>query len=179
MSNSYGAKKGYLDDYVTVASRLEGFHEKYPQGRIVTELIDREDGLICFKAHVYTDLDSAQPSATGHSIDSLDIQKSSFEKLETAAVGRALAFLGFGAKNISSAEEMERHESRQEPRTVGEYQKTQRTSSGVEMATEPQKKAIQSLCDKLKRDVNQYDLTSITKSWASQLIRELQKEANG
>jgi hypothetical protein len=116
--SSYGqqqqqSKPGFLKDYATVASRLEGFHEKYPDGRIITELVERQDDLISFKASVFTSIDSAEPSATGHSIDTLDLQKSSFEKLETAAVGRALAFLGFGAKNISSVEEIERHEGRQ------------------------------------------------------------------
>lgn len=110
----YAKKPAFLEEYVTVASRLEGFHDKYPNGRIITDLLPRDDGLISFKAYVYVDGEAKEPSATGHSIDVLDINKSSFEKLETAAVGRALAFLGFGAKNISSAEEMERHESRQQ-----------------------------------------------------------------
>ena len=96
-----GRKPSFLDDYVTVHARIERFYGRYVNGRIVTELVSvggEGQALVCFKAYGYRNADSADPDATGHAIDKLDLQNSTFEKTETAAVGRMLVNMGFETK---------------------------------------------------------------------------------
>jgi phage pi2 protein 07 len=105
-------KKDALKDYVEVNVRVERFWEKYPNGRISTEIISWENGVVVMKASVYKDLNDPNPSATGFAYEkegSTFINKTSaLENCETSAVGRALAFLGFEIKkSIASKEEVE------------------------------------------------------------------------
>ncbi|MBI3649504.1 MAG: hypothetical protein HY231_00465 [Acidobacteria bacterium] len=104
-----------IQDYVTVAERIEKFYERYPEGRIVTHIVehDAERGFILMRAEIYRNPDDAQPSATGHAYEYRDagyVQKTSYIEVgETSAVGRALALCGFEVKRgIASREEMEK-----------------------------------------------------------------------
>jgi hypothetical protein len=101
------------EQYATVAERIELFYERYPQGRINTELVSRADGAITFKAVVYRDGNDATPAATGWASEregDSDINTvACLENTETSAVGRALANLGFVASTKRpSREEMEK-----------------------------------------------------------------------
>ncbi len=100
-----------LDEYVTVNERIEKFYKMHPNGRINTELVSLEDGVVIFKASIYRDLNDAVPSATGYAYEkenSSFITKTSYiEVAETSAVGRGLAMLGLEIKkSISSYEEV-------------------------------------------------------------------------
>lgn len=104
-----------IQDYVTVAERIEKFYDRYPEGRIITHIVehDAERGFILMRAEVYRSPDDAQPSATGHAYEYRDagfVQKNSYiETGETSAVGRALAFLNFETKRgIATREEIEK-----------------------------------------------------------------------
>ncbi len=96
------------NDYAQVKERVKEFRKDCPNGLIETKPKIQADGSILFKATVIRDKsDPASAEATGHAIGNSKADKA-FEKLETIAVGRALAFLGFGADGeIASAEEME------------------------------------------------------------------------
>src|SRR5436190_8706160 len=114
-SSGGGGKGNPMQDYVTVAERIEKFYDRFPDGRIVTHIIehDSERGFILMRAEVYRRPDDAQPSATGHAYEYRDagfVQKTSYiEVCETSAVGRALALCGFEVKRgIASREEMEK-----------------------------------------------------------------------
>ena len=101
------------EQYATVAERIELFYERYPQGRINTELVSRSDGAITFKAVVYRDPSDTTPAATGWTSEregDSDINTvACLENTETSAVGRALANLGFVASaKRPSREEMEK-----------------------------------------------------------------------
>lgn len=105
-------KKDSLKDYVEVNVRIERFYEKYPNGRIITDLLSWENGVVVMKAFVYRDLNDTQPSATGHAYEkegsSFINKTSALENCETSAVGRALAMLGFEIKkSIASKEEVD------------------------------------------------------------------------
>ena len=52
------------DQYATVAERIELFYSRFPQGRINTELVAREDGEITFKALVFRSASDAFAAAT-------------------------------------------------------------------------------------------------------------------
>jgi len=104
-----------LDEYITVSERVERFYEKYPEGRIITNVIElnHETGFVLIQAMVYRASTDTQPSATGHASETRGdsyINKNSFvENCETGAVGRALALLGFEVKRgIASREELEK-----------------------------------------------------------------------
>ncbi len=101
------------DQYATVAERIELFYSRFPQGRINTELVAREDGEITFKALVYRSAAETVAAATGWASEREgdgDINTvACLENTETSAVGRALANLGFTASTKRpSREEMEK-----------------------------------------------------------------------
>jgi hypothetical protein len=94
--------------YATVPARIKEFREACPRGEIKTKPTIQPDGQILFEAYILKDkADEASASATGHSIGKNTGDKA-FEKLETIAIGRALAILGFMASgDVASSEEME------------------------------------------------------------------------
>jgi len=94
-------------DYAKVAQRIQEFREANPRGLIdTTPTIQGE--LIMFRARVLKDKgDETSAEASGHSYGANKGEKA-FEKLETIAVGRALALLGYGSDGeIASSEEMD------------------------------------------------------------------------
>ncbi|MGH7485194.1 MAG: hypothetical protein ACREMS_02250 [Gemmatimonadaceae bacterium] len=101
------------EQYATVAERIELFYERYPEGRINTELVTRADGEITFRASVYRGSLETLPAATGWASEREgdgDVNTvACLENTETSAVGRALANLGFTASTKRpSREEMEK-----------------------------------------------------------------------
>ena len=102
-------KVGGGADYAQVKERLKEFRQDCPNGSIKTEPIINEFGTI-FKATILKDKSNENSAeATGHAISKKNGLKD-FEKLETTAVGRALAMLGYGADGeIASSEEMEEY----------------------------------------------------------------------
>lgn len=105
-------KVGGGADYAKVNSRMLEFRTECPKGKIDTnhEYITF-DGVryIQFKATILKDKsDDSSAEASGHARLPDDNKQKTFEKCETIAVGRALAFLGYGADGeIASSEEME------------------------------------------------------------------------
>ena len=102
-----------LADYALVADRITLFYERYPNGRIVTELHSRSEREITFRALVYRSAAEAEPAATGWASERPgegEINRiACLENTETSAIGRALANLGFTASSRRpSREEMER-----------------------------------------------------------------------
>lgn len=94
-------------DYVQVKDRLLFFNENYPNGCIQTEILFNEKG-VSVKATVTPDVDKPERSFIGRSYGEVDNKDKSFEKLETVAVGRTLAFMGIGViESVASADEIE------------------------------------------------------------------------
>ena len=95
-------------NYATVPTRIKEFRQECPNGLIETKPETQADGTVIFTARILKD--KANPSsgeATGHSIGKITGDKM-FEKLETIAIGRALAILGYMASGeVASSEEME------------------------------------------------------------------------
>lgn len=125
-------KEDRLKDYVEVNVRIEKFYEKYPMGRILTEIISWENGVVVMKATAYRDAEDERPAATGHAYEkegSNYINKTSaLENCETSAVGRALAILGFEIKKSTASKEevqgaSEEHEEIKKTLLAGPKQK--------------------------------------------------------
>lgn len=146
-------------DYKTVAERVTEFHSAYKGSTksIVTELISWTDKKVVIKATVTVE----GSSYTGYAYEiegSSNINRTSvLENCETSAVGRALAFAGFGGDEIASANEVEQAISAQksfrvespkvESNDIGGFSRVGRIieSQGigkVSMATDKQKKCI-------------------------------------
>src|SRR5437588_11264907 len=109
------------DEYITVHERIEKFYARFPQGRIITAIIehDSETGFILMRSEVYRDPEDALPAATGHAYELRSaghVQQGSYvEVCETSSVGRALALLGFEVRRgVASREEVERGARKQQ-----------------------------------------------------------------
>jgi len=105
-------------EYAYVADRLKQFREDCPNGLIETTPMIKDDGTLMFTARVLKDKSKPESAeATGHALGKNSGAKA-FEKLETQAVGRALALLGYLASGeIASAEEMEDYYNYREEKT--------------------------------------------------------------
>lgn len=99
-------------DYAKVNDRLKAFRSDHPRAKIVTTPSKQDDGMVMFRADILVDkADEHSAESTGHALQTKTGTKD-FEKLETIAVGRALALLGYGADGeIASSEEMEEFEN--------------------------------------------------------------------
>lgn len=108
------AELGYdLDRYAPVAKRITLFYERFPTGRIITTLVERDARTVIFRARVYRAASDAHPAATGWALEREgdgDVNAvACLENTETSAIGRALANLGFTASaERPSREEMVR-----------------------------------------------------------------------
>ena len=92
-------------EYVQANTRVEHFNKEYKNGRIKTE-VNFSGNTVWFKAVVTPDIENKDRFFVGHSFGELGKEKA-FEKLETVAVGRALAFMGIGiVESIASSDEM-------------------------------------------------------------------------
>jgi hypothetical protein len=101
-------------DYCQVKDRIKGFNENYEKGAIQTTSQFVGDTVI-FKATIYPNI-VAEPTRffTASSFGKIAGIKA-FEKLESVAVGRCLAYLGFGIDgSIASYEEMQNFVENQE-----------------------------------------------------------------
>ena len=95
-------------EYAQVKDRIKEFRNDCPRGLIETSATIQPDGQIMFKAKIVKDKsDEFSAEATGHALGANKGLKA-FEKLETIAVGRALALLGYASDGeIASGDEME------------------------------------------------------------------------
>jgi hypothetical protein len=111
MNHVKTTKIGGGADYALVPARLKQFREDNPRAKTETEP-KVEGDLIIFKAYILKDKsDPNSADATGHSMGKNTGNKA-FEKLETVALGRALAQLGYlNNGEIATTEEMEEFNS--------------------------------------------------------------------
>jgi hypothetical protein len=113
----------FLDNYEPVADRIAKFWEKYPEGRLHTEIVLINETEIVIKASAYTNREDARPAAIDFAQEtrgSSNINKQSFiENCSTSALGRVLATLNFQPKRDGKAlrpsrEEMQKVAPRKE-----------------------------------------------------------------
>lgn len=106
-----------LEDYEPVEKRLgykkdaKSFWEDYPNGRILTQLLDFSNGRYIVQAFIYRSMDDQHPWSTGLAEETIQGRgvnaTSALENAETSALGRALASAGYATKGKRpSREEM-------------------------------------------------------------------------
>ena len=110
-----------LDDYEPVEARITAFWEKFPAGRIHTEIVMINEIQVVIKASVWTDREDPRPVTVDfaqETIGATNITKNSWlEVCATSAIGRALADLDFAKKGKRpSREEMRKAAKPAEPR---------------------------------------------------------------
>jgi hypothetical protein len=197
MSRQTPQRNDRFEDYVPVAERIEKFYERYPEGRIMTQIIehDRESGFVLIRAEVYRAAEDTIPAATGHAYEYKDagyVQRNSYiEVAETSAVGRSLAFLNFETKRgIASREEMQKFAN---PRADAAHSPTPPVTVPSDAddpaATDAQKDEMLALLEGLRpadRRAQRKLLTELsgkqsrddlTKQEASRLIEDLKKQS--
>jgi len=112
-------------EYLTVAYRVKQFRVDHPDWQIHTEIIDMDDDRVVVRAEI---CDSAGVTvASGHAEEKRSAsqinQTSALENCESSAVGRALAFAGYGGSEIASADEVQNAIYQQENKTSPRVEK--------------------------------------------------------
>lgn len=104
----------FLDNYEPVADRIAKFWEKYPEGRLHTEIVLINETEIVIKALAFTNREDARPAAIDFAQEtrgSSSINKNNFiENCSTSALGRVLATLNFQPKREGKAVRPSREE---------------------------------------------------------------------
>jgi hypothetical protein len=86
--------------YLQVAHRIVWFRETFPLGKIETECLVRDEKYVIYKAHI------SVPNERGEYVRLADgVKREDYahfgdaeEKSSTGAIGRALAYMGFGTQ---------------------------------------------------------------------------------
>lgn len=104
---------GYLPaDYVSVSDRVDKYHAEHTENMSIETSFEINSNIVIFKAIVKT----KKGTFTWSSFWQVGKEKA-FEKLETVAVGRALAFAGYETRGgIASREEMENFQKNEQER---------------------------------------------------------------
>jgi hypothetical protein len=87
-----------LSEYQTVQERIDLFWQKFPNGRLYTELVSFTPDQVVFKAECYANKDDVYPLAVDYAeerLGSSPVNKTSFlENCSTSALGRCISLLG-------------------------------------------------------------------------------------
>ena len=156
------------EDYALVAERIELFYQRFPRGRIITELVSRTQipasqagpgarvlshagREVTFRALLFRSPDEREPAATGwaseRETDGEVNAVACLENSETSAIGRALANLGFTAsRHRPSREEMDKADR--------ERTRLARSRAVREVATEVIRSKPRLDADPLQREAN-------------------------
>ncbi len=170
-----------IGDYVEVNVRIEQFWAKYPEGRLHTEILSWEGGVVTMKASAYRDAQDERPAATGHAYEDESqghINKTSaVENCETSAVGRALAMLGFEVKKaVASREEVQRaREQQAAPKDAGPAITRQQLAKAHMLAGELSI-THEDLSAGAQKVFGVASLKELSKAQASQMIERLEKK---
>lgn len=115
----------FLDNYEPVADRIAKFWDKYPNGRLHTEIVLINETEIVIKASAFTDREDLRPAAIDFAQEtrnSSQINRQNFiENCSTSALGRVLATLNFQSKKDGKAV----RPSREEMKAVSKASTTQ------------------------------------------------------
>jgi len=81
-----------LSNYEEVKDRIPLFYERFPDGRIITEIVSEDENHVTIKTSLYADQEQQRALATGHAMEKPGgVIKAFTENCETSSIGRALA----------------------------------------------------------------------------------------
>lgn len=114
-----------LNEYQSVEERIHLFWERYPNGRIINEIVFDDGERVVIRSEVFTDREDLRPTACDYAEELKSTkgvnQTSRIENGCTSATGRALSLLGgdFSPKGKRpSRQEMEKVERLTQPQQV-------------------------------------------------------------
>ncbi len=90
-------------NYLQVAFRIQWFVEERPDWSITARIVERTDSVVIMEASILDE--KRQIRAVAHKVGKFAPLE--LEKVETGAIGRALAFLGFGTQFAEDLDESE------------------------------------------------------------------------
>ena len=155
--------------YATVAHRLQEFRKKYPQAQIVTQLESNDGERIIMQAAIIID-DNCIATGWAEEVrgSSMINKTSALENCESSAVGRALAFMGYGIDgSIASAEEVQ---NAKEQQAVMEEEKiTKEQEKALSAFLEDQEDGID-LLEKILNKAGVDHLKELNKKYADKCI---------
>jgi len=102
-----------MNEYEPVADRIAAFWDKYPNGRLHTEIVLINETEIVIKASAFTDRDDSRPAAIDYAQESRtsgQLVKFAVENCSTSSLGRVLATLNFQPKKDGKAVRPSREE---------------------------------------------------------------------
>jgi len=89
------AGKFDLESYETVELRLRRLYAKYPEARVITDMVFRDERSFIVKSEIYLNMEDHFPVATGYAeeiVGASPVNKTSaLENCETSAIGRAIS----------------------------------------------------------------------------------------
>jgi hypothetical protein len=89
------AGKFDLENYETVELRLRRLYTKFPEARVLTDLVFHDERRFIIKAEIYLSSDDLSPVATGYAEEIVGAspvnRTSALENGETSAIGRAIS----------------------------------------------------------------------------------------
>jgi len=146
----------FLEDYVGVDDLIKQMNEQYPEGRLVSEIVEKTDKMVVFKTSFYTK-DNVSPKCTGHG-SKYSTEDHWLEKAEQKSRGRCLRVL-LGSE--PTAEEMEgivpSKEAAPQKKTLDEKVKELEAEGLVEDITDS-KQAIMNNIKEFAMEITNQDL---------------------
>lgn len=91
--NQYQKKSNFLENYVKVDDLIKQMNEKYPEGRLVSQIVDVSSDYVIFRTEFYENAETNIIKCTGHARQNKDDHNSWFEKCEQKSRGRCLRVL--------------------------------------------------------------------------------------
>lgn len=179
--------------YLEVKWQLAWFRDRYPDGRIETELLDRGPDWVIFRATVTAVSEGGVlcGRATGHSHGDAESFRDYLEKTETGAIGRALTALGFGTQFATHPEGVPPHGTPEETPRPADAATTTATAARPGQPGSPdgmtarQQSYLEAVARAAGLDAEQLDALALqrfggeyrrlSRTNASALIRELQQ----
>jgi hypothetical protein len=112
------AERYSLEDYETVDMRLRRLYTQFPQARILTDMVYRDERSFIVKAELYINMEDLSPVSTGYAEEIVGVgfvnKTSALENCETSAIGRCISnsilVLGTPEGKRPSMQEMEKVE---------------------------------------------------------------------
>lgn len=98
------SKRGNKKDFAVADEKIKAFRMLHPDGGINTKIISLKDGYCVTHAEITDSNGHILASGTAARQQTKDNSDSFIEACETAAVGRALRFLGIGVETISNSD---------------------------------------------------------------------------
>jgi hypothetical protein len=146
----------FLDDYEPVEKRISDFWAKYPNGRILTSIVQLDESLIIMRADIFTDRDDMRPVTADFAQEKRGgsgmTANSWLEICATSAIGRALADLDFAKKGKRpSREEMVKAKGHDEPAPV-DFVASASAASDLETLRKLYQQAVKAKADQMTLD---------------------------